>query len=302
MRLSKTEIQERYRNLPDALREAVFSTEITETLLTLGKKYNLSIEKIGELHTETNYIIFGISHPRDFIRNIQKATGVDALTAKNIAQEVNTLIFANIRDELKKLHGIKEETGQEGITPSKSPHPPQAIKPLPTLAPSQPKEPSPLHRDLTPLPPIKEKEPLDFARGKPFDSAPSTKLGVNQGKQYSFTQLKKDLEKEQKPVNPPAPPEKTTALDKSLNLPRPDSEQAAQGKPFDSAPSTKLGVNQGKSFDPAQDKSPFQEKIKDDIFRQKPAESMRQDPYREPVEPHEKTLDANQHITRETHD
>lgn len=109
MELTREQLHELLKKLPQDMQDAIFSSEVAEILLSLGKKYGLSLDKVGELSDETENIILGLSHPRDFIPALEKSLGVNREIARQIAQEVNTLVFSRIRESLKKLHNIQDE-------------------------------------------------------------------------------------------------------------------------------------------------------------------------------------------------
>lgn len=119
--LTPEQLKEKYNNLPDDLKEAIFSANSAETIQEIGKKYSLSIEKMGQLADETGLVMLGITHPRDFVPNLSKRLGVDSGTARKIAEDVNEQIFKKVRESLKKLHGITEDkpaaptTAQGGV-------------------------------------------------------------------------------------------------------------------------------------------------------------------------------------------
>lgn len=97
---------EEYKNLPEDLKKAIFSVEMTEAVKRIGGKYQLHIDKIGALGNETGMVMLGVTHPKDFIPNLSQRLGVDKETARKIAEEVNAQIFAKVRDSLKKIHGV----------------------------------------------------------------------------------------------------------------------------------------------------------------------------------------------------
>lgn len=103
------QILEEYKNLPEDLRKAIFSVEMTEAVKRIGEKYQLHIDKIGALGNETGMVMFGVTRPKDFVSNLSMRLGVSNDTARQIADEINQQIFAKVRESLKKIHGITEE-------------------------------------------------------------------------------------------------------------------------------------------------------------------------------------------------
>ncbi|MEK7598861.1 MAG: hypothetical protein AAB474_00180 [Patescibacteria group bacterium] len=103
------EFQKQLSGLPQDLRDAVFSEDVADKMMAIGKKYNLAIDKIGELNDETMNVIMGLTHPKNYIANLQKRLGLDAEIIKNLAAETNEQIFAPIKESLKKIHEIGGE-------------------------------------------------------------------------------------------------------------------------------------------------------------------------------------------------
>ncbi len=169
------ELSERLEKLPEDLREAIFGVETSQTLQDVGKKYSLHIDKLAELVNETGLVIVGITHPKDFIPHLVERLGVDKLTARNIAEDVNRQIFQKVRESLKKIHGLAEEPGTRNQEPeikeearpeikkeatapafqTSIPKPelkPLEIRPMPPT-PTETKPTQPLNHSTTQLPP-----------------------------------------------------------------------------------------------------------------------------------------------------
>lgn len=100
---------EEYKKLPEDLKKAIFSVEMTEAIKRIGEKYQLHIDKIGALGNETGMVMLGVTRPKDFVSNLSARLGVSNDTARNIAEEINQQIFSKVRESLKKVHGIDGE-------------------------------------------------------------------------------------------------------------------------------------------------------------------------------------------------
>ena len=124
---------EKFRDLPEDLQKAVFSPDTADTILAVGKKAGIAIDKIGELADETGLVMLGLTPPGEFIKNLARRLNVDPEKAKSIAEEINQQIFQPVRESLKKVHGL-------GAPPTEKPSAIQASgapkaelrKPLPT--------------------------------------------------------------------------------------------------------------------------------------------------------------------------
>ncbi len=100
------EIMKQYLDLPEDVQKALFAPETSNSILATGKKYNLAIDKMGELADETGLVMLGITPPSEYIKNLVKRLGVDAEKAKGVAEDINQKVFSPIRESLKKIHGI----------------------------------------------------------------------------------------------------------------------------------------------------------------------------------------------------
>ncbi len=111
---TEEEIIEKYKELPSDVRGAIFAVDSIASIEEIGKKYKLSVDKIGNLSNEIRMLMLGITEPPEFIPNISRRLGVDKNIAREITKEVNEKIFSKIRESLKKIHNIKEEAEERG--------------------------------------------------------------------------------------------------------------------------------------------------------------------------------------------
>ena len=107
-KLTQQQLREIYAKLPEDLKDAIFSVNSADVIMSIGKKYNLTINKMGELADETGLVMLGLTPPNNFISNLNGRLEVDAEVAKKIAEEINSEIFSKIRESLKKIHGTTE--------------------------------------------------------------------------------------------------------------------------------------------------------------------------------------------------
>lgn len=103
------QITEMYENLPQDLRDAIFSVGTNNVVQEIGGKYKLMIDKVGILGNETGMVMLGVTHPNDFIANLARRLEVDKQTAHDIAQDINQQIFQKVRESLRKVHGMGDE-------------------------------------------------------------------------------------------------------------------------------------------------------------------------------------------------
>ncbi len=115
MAYAKEQLLEMYRKLPKDIQDAIFSVDTAEIIREIGENNNLMIDKIGNLADETGLVMLGLTSPSQYIPHIVERLEISRETAKKIAEEVNSKIFFPIRENLKKIHGVEERSGEEEI-------------------------------------------------------------------------------------------------------------------------------------------------------------------------------------------
>lgn len=108
MNPNRTYISSVFKNLPDEIKDAVVSVDTARALQTIGEKYALRIDKIGELADEAGLVMMGITHPDNFTKNLMKRLELPEEKVKEIVKEVNEKIFQKIREPLKKIQSQEE--------------------------------------------------------------------------------------------------------------------------------------------------------------------------------------------------
>jgi len=105
---TEEQIEIMYKNLPNDLKTVFFSANKDETIESIGRKHNLTIDKIGELANETGMVMLGVTHPNEFIGNLADRLEVDKEKARAIAGEINEQVFKKVRESLRKIHNMRE--------------------------------------------------------------------------------------------------------------------------------------------------------------------------------------------------
>lgn len=89
------------QNIPEQFKLYANSPDLYDQCETIGEKFNLHIDQIGELDAEIRDILDGVSKPEDFLRAVKERLEVDEKTANNIIQEVNTQVFDFLRKKIQ---------------------------------------------------------------------------------------------------------------------------------------------------------------------------------------------------------
>jgi len=114
MSYSKEQLYEIYRGLPEEIQDVMASMNSTYTIRTIGQKYGLHIDKIGELSDEIGLTMLGLTKSDDFLVHIKNRLQLDQTTAEQITREVNEQIFLPIRESLMKLHANEATEASAG--------------------------------------------------------------------------------------------------------------------------------------------------------------------------------------------
>ena len=101
---TKKIIKERFDSLPENIQELIMSSNYENTLIDIGKKYQLNVEQMGILERETTLVIMGLSPTKDFEIELTRELSVDKIKGNQIVAEINEKIFLAIRDLLKLMY------------------------------------------------------------------------------------------------------------------------------------------------------------------------------------------------------
>ena len=106
------QIEEAYKNLPENLSTAIVLNNTDEKMKTVGEKFGIHVDKIGELNSEITYVLIGLARSDDFYEIMKTILGVPDDKTKEIFKEINEKIFTAVRaryEEIEKLEvGARE--------------------------------------------------------------------------------------------------------------------------------------------------------------------------------------------------
>lgn len=129
MKYTIQQLMEKHDNLPADVKSSIFSADVEKALTAIGEKYSLHIDQIGELMEEVDLVMLGITHSKDFIRNLYERLDVgDKEKVRQIAHEVNEQVFAKIRESLKQIHHVENETRNTQLETNLAVPPPSATE------------------------------------------------------------------------------------------------------------------------------------------------------------------------------
>lgn len=102
-------IKEKFDSLPEGIRETILSSNYQETLLEVGKQYQLTVGQMGTLEMETTLVMMGLTPTTDFEVELIRELNVDKTKGYQIVKDINEKIFLKIRELLKSMNTPKGE-------------------------------------------------------------------------------------------------------------------------------------------------------------------------------------------------
>lgn len=97
-------IKERFDALPKAIQEMILSTHYEETLIEIGKQYNLDVKQLGMLEQETTLTMMGLTPIKDFENELTSELNMEKIKVSQIVKNINEKIFSNIMTLLKLMN------------------------------------------------------------------------------------------------------------------------------------------------------------------------------------------------------
>ena len=117
MKIQQKIIKEKFDSLPESIQELIVSSNYQDTLIELGKKYQLNVEQMGILERETTLVMMGLTPTKDFETELTRELNVDKIKGNQIVTEINEKIFLTIRDLLKLMYTPEGEEPSVEETP-----------------------------------------------------------------------------------------------------------------------------------------------------------------------------------------
>jgi hypothetical protein len=97
---AKKILGDQWERVPKELRDAIFSSDLSNKLHLLAQKYHLHIDKAGMLEDEVVLVLMGMEDPDAFVTNAKRELDISPEDARGLARDVNDQIFHPIREKL----------------------------------------------------------------------------------------------------------------------------------------------------------------------------------------------------------
>lgn len=113
------QLEQRFEELPQVVQDAITSSDVEKKLRAVADNHKLHLDQWGKLELEVRLTLFAIENPADLTKNIQEKVGVSAEEAAALANDINTIVFEPMRQELERQLSSPEAKAKE-ITPEEA--------------------------------------------------------------------------------------------------------------------------------------------------------------------------------------
>ena len=96
------EITERFATLPKVVQDAITSADIEKRLRTVSDKHKLHIDQWQILQNEVMLTLLGMQDVSELAEEIHSAVGITTEEANSLTEDLNTIVFEPIRQELER--------------------------------------------------------------------------------------------------------------------------------------------------------------------------------------------------------
>jgi hypothetical protein len=86
------------------VQEVILSSDYENTLIEIGKQYQLNVEQLGVLEQETTMTMMGLIPLKDFEAELTRELNIDKEKGAKIVAEIDEKVFLKIRDLLKLMN------------------------------------------------------------------------------------------------------------------------------------------------------------------------------------------------------
>jgi len=104
---TQEEIDKILQNLPEELKEAVFSMETADAIWNACIKQKIIDERMAKIAEYTGYVLMGLLSPQEFQEALEKELKIETATTKKVVQEINRFIFYPVKPALEQLYKIE---------------------------------------------------------------------------------------------------------------------------------------------------------------------------------------------------
>jgi len=146
-KLSKDEAWKIYETLPKELKQAIFSEESANSILSACQRNKLTDQQTSQVAELVGYSLMGLLPLESLTQEIINATSITQSQASQVFNEINRLIFYLVKNFLDELYNLKPKekpaektSGEKESLIQEKPNQTQIEKPQNFKPKSSPKE------------------------------------------------------------------------------------------------------------------------------------------------------------------
>jgi len=94
-------IEDKFKQLPEEIQMAMTSTDVTKLIKKIGDRHGLRIDQESILYDLTSYVMLGLIPSKEFVKTLSKEAGVEELTSKKIAEDINMEVLSQIKSGIQ---------------------------------------------------------------------------------------------------------------------------------------------------------------------------------------------------------
>ncbi|PIV10268.1 MAG: hypothetical protein COS49_01385 [Candidatus Portnoybacteria bacterium CG03_land_8_20_14_0_80_41_10] len=95
-----------YFQLPPETRRLFFSETVAGQMEKIGSKNSLNKEQLAQASYITGLILLGEINIVNFVKSLQEKCGLAEESARQLARDINQVIFLPVKENLKKIHQV----------------------------------------------------------------------------------------------------------------------------------------------------------------------------------------------------
>jgi len=125
---SAEEAERKFGSLPQAVKDLLYSFEMTSLITKVGEKHGLHIDQMDALNTEAAQVMLGFTETSEFPEILMEDLSIDQAKADAIAKDIDVTLFARVRAALSQPSAM----GETNTTSLPQSVPAEAAAPKPT--------------------------------------------------------------------------------------------------------------------------------------------------------------------------
>ena len=98
----------KFFQFPQNLREAITSTETAAQIKKTAEKNNLNKDQLWNFSYVVGMVLLGETNITEFVKEIQEKCGMEEEPARQVARDINQVVFLPVKEELKKINNISQ--------------------------------------------------------------------------------------------------------------------------------------------------------------------------------------------------